>query len=181
MPTSLSIIIPVYNGEKWLHRLFKTLELQGIFTDDCIIEAEVIFVDDSSTDKSADMLHEFASLHDNVRVLSQKNSGQGAARNLGLTESRCDFVYFMDCDDILAPDTLTIHTLQLAETDADILRFRFDYCREADAEKLLYDRKDSPLSLEEKTLRQSGREYIIKTNGLHCETSVCTSIVRKNS
>lgn len=65
----------------------------------------------------------------------------------------------MDCDDILAPDTLTIHTLQLAETDADILRFRFDYCREADAEKLLYDRKDSPLSLEENSPTVWARIY----------------------
>lgn len=86
----VSVIIPAYNCEKTLNECLETVEGQKLK------EKEIIVVDDGSTDYTADMLR----LHNgNIRVITQKNSGAGAARNNGLANAKGKFVAFMDADD----------------------------------------------------------------------------------
>ena len=93
----LSTIIPVYNAEKYLKRC-----LDSILNQD-IKPQEIICVDDGSTDRSLEILKDYAKAHDNIHVLTQKNSYAGVARNNGLEIAKGEYVHFMDADDYVLP------------------------------------------------------------------------------
>lgn len=95
----LSVIVPVYNAERYLSRCLDSLLNQGVGED----EMEIFCVDDGSTDGSHDVLKQYAEAHPCIHVLSQKNAGAGAARNLGLDHARGEVVTFCDADDYLIP------------------------------------------------------------------------------
>jgi len=86
----VSVIIPAYNCEKTLKDCLETVEGQKLR------EKEIIIVDDGSTDCTPELLRRYS---DSIRVITQKNSGAGAARNNGLANARGKFVAFMDADD----------------------------------------------------------------------------------
>ena len=121
----LSVIIPVYNAERYLRRCLDSVLAQTLR------EFEVICVDDGSTDGSAAILAEYAAKDTRVRVRTQENRGQGAARNRGLEVARGEYIYFVDADDELAGanaieqvvDTMALLSLDLALFDAET---RFD-------------------------------------------------------
>lgn len=92
-----SVIVPVYNAEKYLLQCIYSVARQTL------CEIEIIFVNDGSTDGSEAILAEYAAKDPRVRVLRQpENLGQGAARNRGLEEAKGEYIYFMDADDELA-------------------------------------------------------------------------------
>lgn len=104
----LSVIVPVYNAEQYLHRCLDSLLNQGLNED----EIEILCVDDGSIDESLDILTNYAKKHQCISVYSQKNSGSGAARNVGLEHARGDVITFCDADDYLVPQALAyvMHT-----------------------------------------------------------------------
>lgn len=109
----LSVVIPVYNAEKYLRQ-----SLDSVFSGSPG-DIEVVCVDDGSTDSSPAILAEYAAKDGRLRVLTQANSGQGAARNRGLEIASGEYIYFMDADDELAaPDALA---RLVAVADADSL------------------------------------------------------------
>ncbi len=109
----LSIIIPVYNAERHLRACLDSLLAQSIK------DMEIICVDDGSTDESGAILAEYAAKDGRLKIATQENRGQGAARNRGLEIARGEYIYFMDADDELAaPDALAG---LFAVADADIL------------------------------------------------------------
>lgn len=97
----VSVIIPVYNTEAYLR------EAIGSILNQTYRNLEIIAVNDGSTDGSEALLHSLAAKDSRVQVLSQANAGQSAARNFALTVAKGDYVYFMDSDDILHPDTFS--------------------------------------------------------------------------
>jgi glycosyltransferase involved in cell wall biosynthesis len=103
----ISVIIPVYNGEKYLAEAIESVLAQTYRP------IEVIVVDDGSTDGSADVAKDFVPL---VQYCFQPNGGTGAARNRGIDLARGSFFAFLDADDILVKDKLT---LQMAAFDAN--------------------------------------------------------------
>lgn len=91
---SISVIVPVYQAEKFLHRCFESMSRQT-FPD-----WELILVDDGSTDGSGALCDQFAAKDDRVRVFHRKkNQGVSEARNLGLNEARGAYITFLDADD----------------------------------------------------------------------------------
>lgn len=93
---SVSVIVPVYNAERYLRRsLDSALAQRGV-------ELEIICVNDGSTDGSGGILSEYAARDARVRVVEQANGGQGLARNRGLDLASRPYVYFLDADDSLA-------------------------------------------------------------------------------
>ena len=91
----ISVIVPVYNVEKYLEECLDHITHQT-FTD-----IEIICINDGSTDNSANILNEFGKNDNRIRIISQKNQGLGASRNKGIELAKGDYIYFMDGDDYL--------------------------------------------------------------------------------
>lgn len=98
----LSIIVPVYNVEKYLERCVDSLLHQDIDKS----EYEIILINDGSTDKSYEIAQQLESKYGNIVLLSQENKGQSAARNVGLDIAKGKYIMFVDSDDILEPNVL---------------------------------------------------------------------------
>ena len=91
----ISVIIPVYNAEKYVKKCLETIINQSYW------HLEIICVDDGSTDHSLELLELFAKKDDRIKILRQKNSGPAAARNAALREATGDYISFVDADDFL--------------------------------------------------------------------------------
>lgn len=99
---TVSIIIPVYNAEKFLDKAVKSA-LNQTHRD-----IQLILVDDGSSDRSPEMCEEYRRADVRVLALSQKNSGPAAARNSGVRAARGEFVLFLDADDRLADNAVEL-------------------------------------------------------------------------
>ena len=91
----ISVIMPVYNAEKYLKEAVDSILNQTLS------DLELICVDDGSTDSSLEILNEYSLKDSRVRVFTQKHGGGGAARNFALTKCLGKYLYCMDADDIL--------------------------------------------------------------------------------
>jgi len=91
----VSVIIPVYNVEKYLKQCLDSVINQTLK------DIEIICVDDGSTDSSLEILKEYAKNDNRIKILTQENKGAGAARNTGLRVAAGKYVYFLDSDDFL--------------------------------------------------------------------------------
>ncbi len=98
----LSIIVPVYNSEKYLRDCLDSLLLQNIPME----QYEIICVDDGATDSSPWILDEYAKKHANIRVIHKENGGVSSARNVGIDHANGEYVWFVDSDDVIMPNCL---------------------------------------------------------------------------
>lgn len=96
----ISVIVPVYNAEATLSTCINSILLQS-YSD-----AEIILVDDGSTDASLKICREFAANEKNIRLVSQENAGPSAARNNGIEHANGEYVAFVDSDDRINPRML---------------------------------------------------------------------------
>ena len=115
----ISVIVPIYNGGKWLLPALESLKGQS-FTD-----FEVVMVDDGSTDESAKTCMEFAESDRRFRLISQTNAGVSAARNLGIEIAKGEWIAFMDADDVLPPDALELLFSHAMESGAGIVAGKY--------------------------------------------------------
>ncbi len=101
MQPKVSVIIPVYNVEKWLPDCLNSVLAQTL------TDLEILCIDDASPDNSGRILDEYAGRDSRFRVFHlEKNQKQGHGRNLGLKEARGKYVYFLDSDDMIAPESM---------------------------------------------------------------------------
>lgn len=107
MTASVSVVIPAYNAQSFLADAIESARSQSI------APAEVIVVDDGSTDATADVAARFGPA---VALIRQPNAGIGAARNAGLAAATGDWLAFLDADDLWTPDKTA---LQLAAFDTE--------------------------------------------------------------
>ena len=96
----LSIIIPVYNTEKYLKECIESILAQNY------VNFEAIFIDDGSQDDSFAIINDFVKRDNRLKLYHQKNAGVSAARNLGLRYATGDYIAFIDSDDTISPDYL---------------------------------------------------------------------------
>ncbi len=109
----LSVIMPVYNGEKYLRNTLSSLLSQD-YTD-----IEVICINDCSTDGSLSILREFEEKDSRIKCVSLKeNIGAGRARNIGIERSVGAYIAFLDADDEIIPDILSSAVSLMEQTDA---------------------------------------------------------------
>lgn len=99
MTPKISVIIPVYNAEKYLEKCLDSVLGQTLSP------IEVICVDDGSTDASPEILARYAAEHENLRILRQENSGPSVARNAALDVATGEYILFVDSDDYLVRET----------------------------------------------------------------------------
>lgn len=109
-----SVIIPVYNIEKYIEK--NITSLLAIKNNN----VEFIFVNDGSTDKSGEILQEYAKKDSRIRVIEQKNGGLSAARNTGIKTAKGEWILFVDGDDWIEPQ-LTEKLLREADNENDII------------------------------------------------------------
>lgn len=114
-----SIVIPVYNVAEFVQKC-----IDSVLACDCA-DCEILLVDDGSTDgKSGTICDENAARHpDLIRVIHQENKGLGGARNTGLAAARGEYLFFVDSDDTIAPQSLTLLSREIDRTHADIYSF----------------------------------------------------------
>ena len=91
----ISVIIPIYNSEKFIKRCLDSILRQSMKN------IEIICIDDGSTDNSLCILNKFAYNNSNIKIIQQKNKGASCARNLGLDYSKGEYILFVDSDDEL--------------------------------------------------------------------------------
>lgn len=98
----LSIVIPVYNAERYLADCLSSCLTQDFEAEDY----EIVCVNDGSTDGSLALLRQYRQAHHNLVVLDESNHGVAVARNHGLDAAKGDYVWFVDADDAISPDSL---------------------------------------------------------------------------
>lgn len=101
MNPTISVIVPVYNTEPYLHRCLDSI-LAQTFTD-----FELLLIDDGSTDRSGMICDEYAAKDKRVRVFHKENDGVSSARNVGLDNARGEWVAFVDADDSMTDNALS--------------------------------------------------------------------------
>lgn len=116
----ISIIIPVHNSEKDLHRCL------GSILSQTIDEWEVILVNDGSTDNSGYICQQYAQLDQRIKVHHQPNKGVSAARNAGLDYSKGDWITFCDSDDEFSNNRSLESYKENFEEDVDVIRAGFE-------------------------------------------------------
>jgi glycosyltransferase involved in cell wall biosynthesis len=117
---TLSIIVPVYNVEKYLHRCLDSILSQS-FRD-----YELILVDDGSSDQSGKICDEYAARDERIRAFHQLNSGVSSARNLGLDYAKGEWIYFVDADDEVLPGG--IDSMLAATNGSESVLASFESC-----------------------------------------------------
>lgn len=115
----VSIIVPVYNSERWLPRCIESLLDQGLPQDGY----EIILVNDGSTDGSLAICEKYKKEYKNVVVASQSNQGVGMARNHGLEIANGEYVCFVDSDDYIVKNGLSYIFSHYDLTGFDLLRY----------------------------------------------------------
>lgn len=137
-----SIIVPVYNVEKYLSACLNSVCCQQ-FED-----FEVICVNDGSTDQSGIILDNYTCRDSRIVVLAQENRGLSAARNVALKAAKGDYIIFLDSDDLLMNDALMTIYENLANDNPDILMFDTD---------VIYD-----VGMENSAILKEKREYLTR-------------------
>ena len=113
----ISVIIPVYNVEKYLRECVDSV-LHQTYQN-----FEIILVDDGSTDGSSDICDAYAAGDHRAKVIHQKNAGLSVARNNGLHAANGEYVYFLDSDDWIEPDSLETLIMSAQESSAQAVFF----------------------------------------------------------
>ena len=124
-PPTNSVIIPVYNTEKYLHRCIDSV-LAQTYQD-----FELLLIDDGSKDSSGAICDEYAAKDARVRVFHKENGGVSSARNLGLDNAQGKYLMFLDSDDFwLQDDVLEVLIEKAEENDLDIIRGEYSAMHE---------------------------------------------------
>ena len=116
----ISVIIPVFNSEKYLHQCIDSILNQKIKN------IEIICVDDGSTDNSLRILNEYKNIDTRVQILTQNNQHAGAARNYGLTYAHGDFIHFIDSDDWIEDNLYYDFLNNSLHNQCDIFMFSYN-------------------------------------------------------
>lgn len=115
----ISIIIPVYNTEKYLQKCIDSVRCQSYKN------LELIFINDGSTDSSSAILGRAAEFDSRIKVIEQENSGLSAARNRGMREASGECIMFLDSDDWLDKETCEIALGKMKQYDVDVVLWSY--------------------------------------------------------
>ena len=105
----ISIIVPIYNAEQYLHRCIDSILAQSY------THFELLLIDDGSKDASGAICDEYAAKDTRVRVFHKENGGVSSARNLGLDNAQGEYITFCDADDYVSEDWLAAYSEAIAK------------------------------------------------------------------
>ena len=124
MNEKISIIVPIYNVEKYLSQCIDSILSQTYKN------LEIILVDDGTKDSSGIICDDYSKKDNRIKVIHQKNQGLSGARNTGLTNSTGDYITFVDSDDFVDNKMFKTMLLAIKENDADIVECGTIFCDE---------------------------------------------------
>ena len=117
---AISIIIPMYNVEKYLRRCLDSVQNQTL------ADFQAICVDDGSPDKSGQIAEEYAARDKRFVVVHKENGGLSDARNAGMQHATGEYIMFLDSDDFIHPQTMEIAYTLAQRNASDIVSFTYD-------------------------------------------------------
>ena len=123
MKPLLTVVIPVYNVEKYLKRCVESVIAQDWK------KYEILLVDDGSTDHSPQICDNYVKTYDFISVIHKENGGLSEARNTGLSQAKGEYVYFPDSDDWIEPDTFIALSEALESQKFDIISFNREFVK----------------------------------------------------
>ena len=127
----ISVIVPVYNVERYLSTCIESILDQGLGEE----EYEIILINDGSKDSSLEICNHYAKIHSNIQVYSQENQGVSKARNLGLSKAKGEWILFVDSDDYLCKNSLLYLLSNFCNDEYDAIRFWIRILKDATIEK----------------------------------------------
>ena len=172
----VSIIIPVYNTEKFLKRCLDSI-INQTFKD-----IEIVCVNDGSKDNSLNILKEYHQKDNRILIINQENSGVSAARNAGVIKSSGEYIMFVDSDDWIELDTVESVYYIIEKSNVDVVKFN---CITDNSYKNEELEKGDLCGLEEKEFSTSQNGFVelintrILSGELYC--SVCLLMIRKEA
>ena len=146
----LSIIVPVYNVEKYVRTCIESMYRQGLDEN----KFELIIVNDGTEDHSMEVISDIIEQHSNVIVISQVNQGLSVARNKGIAIAKGEYILMIDSDDLLIDNSVKILLEKALETKAEILTADYLQMNNEDIEAFLSitnQNKNEELIIEELT------------------------------
>jgi len=121
----VSVIVPVYNVEKYLDRTIRSLQ-------PCSVPAEFIFVNDGSTDGSEEIIRKYQKEDARIKLINRENGGLSVARNIGLENANGKYILYLDSDDTLEGGKIAELYDIIEANNLDLLQFQFDKIDEED-------------------------------------------------
>lgn len=115
-PIKISIILPVYNSEKYLSKCINSI-INQTYTN-----WELIIINDGSIDKSKEICSSFIKKDNRISLINKNNEGVSKARNIGLQHAIGDYITFVDSDDYLEPITLSIYIKEINKNNSDLVK-----------------------------------------------------------
>lgn len=114
--TSVSVIVPAYNEEKYIKKCVDSILNQTLK------DIDIILIDDGSTDRTFEIMQEYSKKNKNIKAISLPHGGVGIARNKGISLAKGEYIKFIDADDYINPNSLERMYKAAKENDADIVR-----------------------------------------------------------
>lgn len=153
--TKVSIIVPVYNVEKYLTKCIESLLLQSLK------DIEIILVDDGATDKSPDICDAYELKDNRIKVIHKTNGGLSDARNVGIEVAQGEYIAFLDSDDWVEPNMYQYLYELIQKNNADIAQCSYIKAYEEEVEiEFAEDIKESVYTGVEALELLYGQEYI---------------------
>lgn len=154
----LSIIIPVYNVENYIKGTLDSIYDQK-FNEN---EFEVIIINDGTPDHSMEIVKGFLKEHNNIRIINQRNQGLSIARNSGLSIAKGEYIWFVDSDDKLNSNSLSLVIADAQETLADIIGYDLTLVNEKTQKKEIQN-----IVLKKKCIYNQHKNCFDLTNQVH--------------
>ena len=176
--TNLSVVVPVYNAERYLPAC-----LDSLLKTEGIEETEIILIDDGSSDGSGAVADRYAEEHSNISVIHKENEGAAAVRNLGIEKACGEYIFFCDSDDEIVPELFKKVIRLTSASSCDV--FLWDCGIMYEKKGLLSHKDDSYFShcgLERTEKDYTGRQVVesLVRDGKGLIASVCLGAYRRS-
>lgn len=163
----ITVIIPVYNVEKYLEDSVRSVMNQTYRN------LSIICVNDGSTDGSLAILEKLATEDNRIVIINQENRGLGGARNTGIKNTTSEWICFMDSDDKLRIDTFEILS-KIIDSDIDLIHFGTEIIHEEGVATIKSDEKYY-------AIKHKGLTKVTDSLFLNSDTSACNKLFRKST
>ena len=165
-----SIIIPIYNAAKYIERCLESVFGQNIEHN----KFEIIVINDGSTDNGEKIAAEYSKGRNNIRIFTQENKGLGGARNTGIDNAIGEYIIFLDADDYLEENSLSLFSKKITESifqDVDVFELSCNFVSEQKKVIAKYAPNNTGVIFK-------GINYYLKERSI---SSVCNKIYRRSA